>query len=109
MADRRYGPDCQPVRLEALADWEEDLRTILRHWLLMELGSVRGGMKLALETSSGRDAVVDAAYQSVTSVITPTAVWRAHVSAKHWYACDWTDLVLEAADRALFLHFSHSD
>lgn len=109
-ADRYYGPDCRPVRLEALANWEEDVTTVLRAHLMTELGAVRGGgTKLALETSRGRDAVVDAAFGAVTSVLTPNAAWRAHVTAKHWYACDWTDLVLEAADRVLFLHFSFDD
>lgn len=110
-ADRYYGPDCRPVRLEALTDWEEDVQTVLRSHLLAELGGVRGGhgTKLALETSSGRNAVAEAAFDAVRGVLTPTAAWRAHVTAKHWYAIEWTDLVLETADRVLFLHFSFDD
>lgn len=109
-ADRYYGPNCQPVRLEPLADWPKDVRTVLRSRLLAELGGVRGGgTKLALQVDYGRDAVVEAAFGAVTSVITPTAAWRAHITPKGWYACDWTDLVLEAADRVLFLHFSFDD
>jgi uncharacterized protein (TIGR02996 family) len=111
LADRHYGPHCQPVRLEHLGDWKAELKSALRANLLMELGQVTGGSgtRLALQVDYGRDAVVDAAFRSVTGVITPTAGWRVHITEKQWYAIAWTDLILEAADRVLFLHFSFSD
>lgn len=111
MADRHYGPDCLPVRLETLADWKAELKSVLRHWLLIELQHVRSsnGTQLGLEAGWSRDEIVRTAFDYVLSVITPTAAWRAHITEKQWYAIDWTDLVLEAADRVLFLHFSFSD
>lgn len=109
LADGHYGPDCQPVRLEPLADWSADLRTILRTRLLAELGQVTSGSRLALQVDYGRDAIVDTAFDYVTSVITPTTGWHVRITEKRWYAIEWTDLMLEADDRVLFLHFSVDD
>jgi uncharacterized protein (TIGR02996 family) len=111
MADQWYGPNCQPVRLEHLEDWNTVLRQTLREWLLMELGHITSSThtRLALQVDRGRDAIVDLAMGYITAVINPTAAWRVHITEVTWYAINWADLLLEAPDRVLFLHFSFSD
>jgi uncharacterized protein (TIGR02996 family) len=122
MADEWFGSHLQPVRLEQLGDWQADLRRILHTDLLVELGKVTGGPaipgapnagnnRLVLQVEDGRNWIIDSVEETILAVIRPTAGWQAHITLgpKGWYALQWTDVVLEAVDRVLFLHFSFSD
>ncbi|HVL15139.1 MAG TPA: TIGR02996 domain-containing protein, partial [Gemmata sp.] len=106
-----YGPDCVPVNADQLSDWEADLRAVLRDWLFMELRRLRNGphFRLGFLTDSGRNWLIDDVMSHILALIKPRTGWRVRVTPNGFYALDWADVALEAADRVLFLHFSFSD
>jgi uncharacterized protein (TIGR02996 family) len=106
-----YGPDCAPVSTEKILDWEAGLRAILTEWLFLDLRQLRNGPghRLAFLTDRGRDWLIEDVVTHTRGILNPTTSWRVRVTPRGWYAIDWVDLALEAADRVLFLHFSFSD
>jgi hypothetical protein len=120
MADDWFGQTFQPIRLEQFSDWQVELRRVLHTNLLMELGRVSGApsspggwdaSRLALQEERGRGVIIEAVENTILEVIHPTAGWQVHItrSPKVWYALQWADIILEAVDRVLFLHFSFDD
>lgn len=97
------------ARLEHVDDWETELRTTLRERLLGELGQVSSPARLALQVDYGRDGIINHAIRYVTAVITPKASWRLTNTESLSWVCEGRELMLEANDRVLFLHFSSSD
>lgn len=102
-----HGPD----RLKRLETWEAALRRVLNAWLFDELHHLTNSerARLAMLSEDGRGWMVDDVLAHIYGVINPTSGWYAQLTPKGFYALDWTNVVLEAADRVLFLHFSFSD
>jgi hypothetical protein len=75
----------------------------------MELGQVTSPARLALQVDYGRDCIINHVVRYVTAVITPTAGWRLSNTESLSWVGDGRELMLESADRVLFLHFSSSD
>jgi hypothetical protein len=67
--------------------------------------------RLALQTERGRGWILNAVEDAILAVINPVAGCQVQITRgpNVWYALQWADLLLEAADRVLFLHFSFSD
>jgi uncharacterized protein (TIGR02996 family) len=106
------GQDYAPVALEPMADWEADLRGVLTDWLFRELRRLRNGahIRLAFLADRGREGLVAEVTACIREVITPITGWRMHITrGNRFYALDWADVVLEADDRVLWMHFSFSD
>jgi uncharacterized protein (TIGR02996 family) len=108
--DSQY-PGCAPVNLEPLGNWESDLAQVLDTWLFHELRDLSdtGHSRLAMFDAQGREWLITGVLGHVRAVINPTTGWRVRVTPSGFYAFDWADVALEAADRVLFLHFSFSD
>jgi uncharacterized protein (TIGR02996 family) len=104
-------PECAPINLEPLANWEADLSQVLETWLFHELRDLSDAARsrLAVFDTRGRQWMIEGLLAHIRAVINPTAGWRVRVTPKGWYAIDWADVALEASDRILFLHFSFSD
>jgi hypothetical protein len=99
------------VNADQLSDWEADLRAVLRDWLFMELRRLGNGshFRLGFLTDIGRHWLISDVMSHIRAVINPRTGWRVRVTPSGFYALDWADVALEAADRVLFLHFSFSD
>jgi len=106
--------DYLPVSLEPLQDWETTLRIVFTQWLFTDpVGAVSfiapGQEAQMVRTGEGRGFVADSAVRLVRTVIRPVRGWEIRVTQSHYYAQEFNDLALEAADRVLFLHFSFTD
>jgi uncharacterized protein (TIGR02996 family) len=102
------GSEWHPVRIEQLDDWMAELSGVFRKWFF---GNFNGQIP---EPSSPWEAnrqmgLLAWALDSVHDVLRPLRGYRAHITVNRWYAADWDEIVLEAADRVLFLHFSGDD
>jgi uncharacterized protein (TIGR02996 family) len=110
LAARHFGDAYTPVSLERLEDWQTTLRAVLGRWLFQSLEHLpEGGARLFFQVDYGRRSLTDRVMQAIVEVVRPRTGWRARVTPRRFYALDWDDLVLEAEDRVLFLHFSQSD
>jgi uncharacterized protein (TIGR02996 family) len=112
LAARHFGENCSPVQLEPLADWDATLREVLGRWLFFALGTVRNAPqeRLAFLEDRFRAYYIEIAVGHIDEVLRPIAGWQARITPTgSFYALNWDDLILEADDRVLFLHFSFSD
>lgn len=100
-----------PVNLEPFDNWEASVAQVFDNWLFRELRQLSNQRhtRLAMLSEPGRDWIVADVLAHIRAVINPTAGWQLRVTPTGFYALDWTDVALEAADRVLFLHFSFSD
>jgi uncharacterized protein (TIGR02996 family) len=102
------GSQWHPVRIESIGNWDSELTGVFRKWFF---GDANGQIP---EPNSPWAASREAdrlrwALDSVRDVLRPLRGYRAHITHNRWYAADWDQIVLEAADRVLFLHFSGDD
>jgi uncharacterized protein (TIGR02996 family) len=100
----------RPVSRSPLTSWKDDLRTLLARWMFDSLRTLpTGPIRLAFQDETRRDDLVTVLLAAIEDVIRPRRGWRLQITETQFYAIEWDDLVLEADDRLLFLHFSLSD
>jgi uncharacterized protein (TIGR02996 family) len=111
LVTRHFGEVLSPVALDQLTDWQVTLRGVLDRWLFESLGSARNGpgTRLAFLSDYHRTSYIQVVLARILDVIRPRTGWQAHITGTMFYAIQWDDLILEAEDRVLFLHFSFSD
>jgi hypothetical protein len=77
--------------------------------LFVERGDPRPHSSLTIDTEAGRISAVDEIIACVRDVLRPRGGWRVRYEPEGFSALDRSNVVLEAADRVLLLHFYISD
>jgi uncharacterized protein (TIGR02996 family) len=101
-----YRATRQSVRLEQLDDWVAELSAVFQKWFFSSDADHPDDSKSEWVRRSEADKLAYA-LDCVRDVLRPLRGWRAHVTPSSGYY--WDDIVLEAADRVLFLHFDGDD
>jgi hypothetical protein len=111
-----FAGQASSVRLSAVNDWREELRTALSGWLCAYLNDDEGIGRLTdtprrfgLSLPDEPPRLAERVIEKIVALLRPAAVWRVEITQTGFYELFWDDFALEADDRVLLLHLGVSD